>query len=724
MPTDRSEYQKKYYKEKKKKEKVAKLREENPHFRQYTKAEKFITVNDNDPDLSPINIYLPESPPEKEIDGWGLPVSEQFFKIPEIPQKLVQLQKKMNTVEECIAAIRQEPEFYKEEIAFIQREWERRMHGYWFYNNGKPTYIAGVHYFYLCYWWLGSIRPEYRSRDRKFFLFAVMCLFDPYCAGFNYPKFRREGATSKASCFEYWLITQERNVDAGNQSKDGQSAAEVFLTHIMPSHKKMAFWFKPITRGKTEAQKELNFFPVGTSITKKGNEISPEESLESSITYGTSTEGYYDGKKLRFYYADEVGKTKEADVYARHNIVKPSISRGNSYIGLIINTSTVGEMVKGGGEQFKTLCMQSMYQDRMAENGETVSGLYNLFIPAYEGFDLTDKKTGKRFIDKFGNSDTEETKKYLSEVRERKLAKGDLDGYAEDVRMFPMKFSECFRTASGACRFNPEILNKRIEEFRFGNKHKVRGNFAWKDNVKDTTVEWIPSSNGKFYVSYIPEAPQANQIIVKDGLKTPALKHLFVAGGDPFKFNVVKGKKSEVSDGSGAVFRKFDPSQDDANGDPATWHTNKFCCTYSNRPRTKDEYGEDMLMMCIFYGCEMYPEINVDFLWDYFEKRGYGGYLFYQTDLKTKRKSKTPGGHTNVNVQESIFGEFSNYIERYGMYEYHTEIFEQCLEIQDDMNPYDLFVGAGYALLGAKRQEQQVSEKVRIVSYHRRFRYS
>lgn len=722
MPSERTAYHRRYYHKRVKREKESKLLEENPYYKQYKKAKKFIVVNDNDPDLQPIKIYLPDPPPEREIDGWGLPASEQFFKRPEIPSKLLQLQKRCKTIEECIDALRKNKQYYKDEIAFIQEEWRRRRQGYWFYNNGEPTYIAGVHYFYLVYWWLGAIHPQYRSRDRKFFLFAMMCLLDPYCAGFNYPKFRREGATSKAACFMYWLITQERNGHAGIQSKDEQSASEIFVNHIMSSHKKMAFWFKPITRGKTEAQSSLDFYPVGSNISKSGIDIGNQDSLESVIDHGSSTEGYYDGYKLRMHYGDESGKTIKADVYKRHLIVKPSIMEGNTYIGFMLNTSTVGEMMKGGGDSFKLLCSQSMYHDRNSNN-ETITGLYNLFIPAYDGFDLTDKATGKKFIDKFGNSNIEETKKHFTAERDNLLKKGDLEGYSEFVRMFPMRFSECFRIATGACKFNPEIINKRIEEFRFGNPNVVKGNFQWKNGIKDTEVEWIPSESGKFIMSHIPDIAFQNKFVLSEGLKSPAFAHLYIAGGDPFKFNVTKGKKSEISDGSGAVFRKFDPSVDDINGDKSKWKSNKFCMTYSNRPRTKDEYGEDMVMMCFFYGCQMYPEINVDFLWEYFERRGYVKYLYFQIDLKTRKKSKTPGAHTNQNIQESIFGEFSYYIENFGKYEYHTEILEQCLEIQDDMNPFDLFVGAGYALIGAKRQVAPPSEVVNAPMYHRKYKY-
>ena len=32
---------------------------------------------------------------------------------------------------------------------FVEQEFTRRKDGYWFMNNGEPTYITGAHYYYL-----------------------------------------------------------------------------------------------------------------------------------------------------------------------------------------------------------------------------------------------------------------------------------------------------------------------------------------------------------------------------------------------------------------------------------------------------------------------------------------------------------------------------------------------------------------------------------------------
>ena len=77
-------------------------------------------------------------------------------------------------------------------------------------------------------------------------------------------------------------------------------------------------------------------------------------------------------------------------------VTKKCLSQANGRIihGLTIKTSTVGGMIKEGGQNFYKLCKDSMWEERN-DNGETITGLYNLFIPAYVCLD--------GFIDIYGN---------------------------------------------------------------------------------------------------------------------------------------------------------------------------------------------------------------------------------------------------------------------------------------------------------------------------------
>jgi len=692
----------------------------------YKEIPEFIMFNENDPDLEPIKVPLPKPTNIKNIDGYGLTVHHQVFRThrelnPEVWKRLMYLQRDLETVDACIEELRMNKDKYEKEIAFIQLDHKRFKEGYFFFCNGVPTYITGAHYRYLNYWHAGSSYPQYRSRDRKFFIFAEFVDDDPFACGFNYPKFRREGATSKTACLMYHKITMSRSAHGGIQSKDDVSASRVFKNHIVQNWKKLPFWQKPTHEGKAEPKASLNFFPVSTSVGNKGTAAGFEDSLESWIDFGSSTEGHYDGDKLRFHYGDEVGKVKEIDVYKRHLVVKPCVTEGNKYIGLIVNTSTVGDMDKGGGENFRILCSGSHYNKRN-ENNETSTGLYNMFIPSYDGFSLEDKITGKNYIDRYGNSNIEVTKQFLENRRKALREAGDDEGLAEEIRQFPFTFAECFRGGATGCNFNVNILNDRLDTFRFGNPNIVEGNFVWQDDVKDSKVIWVPAKGGRFKVSYLLPSGQDNKQSFIGDIKIPGNKRFGCAGGDPFRFDEVTSNKK--SDGAGAVFMNYDASIDDPTGDKELWKSDRFCCTYSNHPKTRELYGEDMILMCVYYGIEMFSEINVTALIDHFRARGYGGYLFYKRDPKTGKYAKNPGDTTLAKVQQDIFGSYYSYIERCGHRENHDEILKQCLEIGDDMGPYDLFVAGGYALMGSRRQEIVSIKQNTNISFHRKIKYS
>ena len=107
----------------------------------------------------------------------------------------------------------------------------------------------------------------------------------------------------------------------------------------------------------------------------------------------------------------------------------------------------------------------------------------------------------------------------------------------------------------------------------------------------------------------------------------------------------------------------------------------------------------------------MYPEVNKPVLWEHFEDRGYDHYLHYGVDRKTGDYKKVPGEHTTEAIKEAIYREYHTYIENHGLREVHDEILQQCLDIEEDMTDFDLFVAGGYALLGTKSPFRIVQSK-------------
>lgn len=90
------------------------------------------------------------------------------------------------------------PQYFNPELqAYRNQEWDRRLNGFWFYNNGKATYITGLHYFYLVHWKIDVGYPSFRINDLEFFYCLEYCIQDPNSLGLVEVTKRRSGKCLK-----------------------------------------------------------------------------------------------------------------------------------------------------------------------------------------------------------------------------------------------------------------------------------------------------------------------------------------------------------------------------------------------------------------------------------------------------------------------------------------------------------------------------------------------
>lgn len=712
----------------------------------YKSPQKYVLFNEDDPKLTTIPYQLPEPPPLDEIDGFGLPVKKQMWKPPKLPLRLKQLENSCETIDEIYERIYRNPNEFREEIKWIKQEWERRLKGYWLYINGVPTFMDGWHYFYCGYWHLDSGLPEYRYRDYIFFHFARFCWTDTklpdgtdlhrrLCYGFNWPKHRREGATYKGASINYEIVSRTKSVHGGIQSMDGPSAKKTFLEKYVQPWKKLPFFFKPKYTNSTSPKSGFGFDIPSTNIGSKGSLAKIKCGLESKITYAESAKrDFYDGDKLICLHDDETGKTRLENVFERHMVLKKCLaqSSGRKIHGLTIKTSTVGEMDDMGGRNFYDLCKNSMWDERN-ENGETVTGLYNCFVPAYVCLD--------DFIDIFGNPIIENptesdlwripeptynsrgeligAKQYIENARDAYLLQDDEKGqknYEEETRLAPTSFDECFISANSNSGLPLQKIVRRLKQLQFLSNDEIgvrRGNFKWKNNKPDTEVIWVDDPNGRWVVSLLLPDNVANKkfkgkiLDVNTIIQTwkPTKPNVFVGCADPFQFlkNQKDGKR--LSKGGGAIFWNRDYSIDPEGKPIEEWESYRTVCTYLYRVEDPDDYAEDMLMMSVYYGAMMYPEINVDLIWKHFRRRGYLGFLLHKKDVNGKIKPN-PGFFAKGPVQQELFAAHKQWLEHNWMREKHVDILEQCKDIKgiEDLTNFDLFVAVGGAYLGAETE--------------------
>ena len=653
-------------------------------------------------EIGNILIVLPIKP--KVIYSRSKKKSEQHWERISIPDEI----KRIKSMDEWLEMPR---EFREKHSSYIEEEFQRRKDGFWFMNNGEPTYITGRHYMTLQWSKFDVGYPNYLEFQRRIFLHFAACESDDRCIGQLYVKCRRSGYTNMSSAILLDEGTQVKDKLLGIQSKTGKDAQEnIFMKKVVYMHRSYPFFFKPIQDGTTNPRMELAFREPSKRITKNNKTSQTGEALNTVINWKNTTNNAYDGEKLHLFYLDEAGKwEKPTDIKEAWRIQRTCLIVGRKIIGKALVGSTVNPMNKGG-EEYKGLWEDSNPLERN-QNGRTKSGLYRLFIPAYEAYE--------GFFDKHGNPIIEDpenpvqtidgdyveigAKTYLK--NERKSFKNNAKDLNEIIRQFAFTPEEAFRDSIESSLFN---IGKLYEQIDYNNElypnPVVRGSFIWKE--KDKEVIFSPNSTGRFRISWLPPIEKRNNVIESRGKKTPGNKNKGCGGVDSYDIDsTVDGRGSK---GALHMYNKF--SLDGVS--------NMFVVEYAARPDLAKIFYEDVLMCAFYYGYPLLIENNKYGIARYFEDRGYDGYLLerpqHLQNSSSKSNVKTKGIPSN---SQDVIQSHAQAIEQYiydnvgfnvdtGSYSnmYFNKTLEDWIGYKiDKRTKFDLTISSGLALLAAQK---------------------
>ena len=554
---------------------------------------------------------------------------------------------------------------------YIDEEFNRRENGYWFYNNGKPTFITGTHYMYLQWSKIDVGNPDYREANRLFYIFWEAVKADTRAYGMCYLKNRRSGFSFMASGETVNLATISSDARFGILSKSGSDAKKMFTDKVVPISLNYPFFFKPIQDGMDRPKTELAYRVPASKLTRKSiqsKDIRVEmQGLDTTIDWKNTGDNSYDGEKLKLLVHDESGKWERPDnILNNWRVTKTCLRLGSRIIGKCMMGSTSNALDKGG-ENFKKLYNDSSVAKRN-NNGQTRSGLYSLFIPMewnYEGFideygqPVFDTPKEKTVLDPFG--DTIETGVIEYWENEVDGLKGDQDALNEYYRQFPRTTEHAFRDETKNSIFNLAKIYEQIdynEDLRNTNVITT-GNFQWENGVKDTKVIFMPSPQGRFKVSWIPNGDVQNRSTIKNGVRHPGNEHMGAFGCDSYDISgTTDGKGSK-----GALHGLTKFSMEDAP--PST-----FFLEYVARPQTAEIFFEDVLMACVFYGMPILAENNKPRLLYYFKRRGYRGYSMNRPDRLWNKLSVTEkeiGGipNSSEDIKQAHAAAIEMYIDKH-----------------------------------------------------------
>ena len=634
--------------------------------------------------------------------------------------------------------------FKSKYVDSIEKEFDRREHGHWFMNNGKPTYLTGTHYMYLQWTKIDVGLPDFRESNRIFYIYWEACKADNRSFGICYLKNRRSGFSFMSSSETANQGTIVRDSRLGIMSKTGSDAKKMFTDKVVPIVRNYPFFFKPIQDGMDNPKTELAFRVPASKITRKNMDEEREddiEGLDTTIDWKNTADNSYDGEKLILLIEDEAGKVeKPENILNGWRVRKTCLRLGSRIIGKCMMGSTSNALSKGG-ENFKKLFNDSDPRQRSA-NGQTKSGLYALFIPMewnYEGY-----------IDEFGWPVFEDPKKPVVGVDKEMISNGvitywnnevaalksDADALNEFYRQFPRTESHAFRDESKQSLFNLTKIYQQIDYNDSMIKDRVitRGYFHWKGGIKDSEVIWTPDQKGRFYVSWIPEQALRNKIIYKNGRKFPSNDHLGAFGCDPYDISGVVGGGG--SNGALHGLTKFHMEKAP---------TNEFFLEYVARPQTAEIFFEDVLMACIFYGMPILPENNKARLLYHFKNRGYRGYVLNRPDKQTFKLSKTElelGGipNSSEDVKQAHAAAIESYIEEYvgldseGTYRdsdvmgsmYFTRTLEDWARFDiNNRTKHDASISSGLAIMATRKymftpEKKESKISIKFVKYDNR----
>lgn len=584
-------------------------------------------------EVGDVVFITPKPPNPEDIQNWGRPLKERKF--PYYPETITLANG---------ASVRYENSLAEDEYEqLVYTEQERLDNGFFFYNGNKLEYVTGYHYIGL-QWFIvpdaetgDSKKPDFIDAQRDGFYHFQWCDENP-TLGAIWGTCRRWGKSLVAIIIGYIKAIRNFNAKVAIQSKT-DADAEVLFGKLAEYWQKMPQFLKPTDTGDSRVKNQLVFAePKKRSTKNQVKEYGVQ--LNSRIFSVAAYETALDGQRLTFLIQDEEGKDERNDVNERWGINSKCLMARKNIVGKSLHISTVEDMVKRGGENFKKIWDKSDVKTMDDVTNRTASGLRRFFIPADYGFE----------VDEFGYSNRESARKYHEAVMS-KLTGGDLISYK---RQYPLDESDMWLMEDGGCKFSlPRLYQQRAYNDEVEVHKNIRvGNLFWKNGRRYSGVVFDDDPNGRFAISYMPRPEHQCQFTTVNEQKRPRYSY-FRIGIDPTDArSPVSGRGSRnaayvLAMPSSLGFSRITP-----------------VCEYLYRHESPNDFYEDMLLLSSFYSAPVLPEANKSGIINYFEDKGALHLIMNDpTEKDPVKRAKKFGMHsTGDDLRNTLIGRAQTYV--------------------------------------------------------------
>lgn len=627
----------------------------------------------------------------KYIENWGTDdIKEQYWRRIELP----------DIFDDVAFDSDGNAKLTEEQKAYAAIEVERCKKGFYFLNNGVETYITGKNYFYLQWWKLeDDIYPDYRDADRRYFLFLNYWESILWCIGIGRGKKRREGASSQATANLIYECVFFTNSNCGLVSKTQIDSRDTFTDMAAFGYQQLPVFLKPRQLNRENSVTELVF----AAKIEKGKNTGKGQ--RSKINYRAPVENAYDRGRMTRILGDEGGKWP-VDVKFSKFIAKvtKTMVKGAKRVGFAECPSTVNEMTKGGGAEFKKFWDGA--NQFTAGGRKTPNRFVTYFTPAYDNYE--------GFIDKYGMSvidqPTEEQYNYLverwvvkdpitgetiSEISEEDIRLGARAYIAsrriglvgelleEEIRQNPTTVQEMFEAANTDCAFNSFNINQRKRQLEEHSVFKRKGTFTINEETQKVEFKDLPTGDKtNFYweFTWLPPIEKRNKFVIKDKIQYPSNTDDGAIAVDSYSNS--QGGRKYGSKACALIGRRSDVLDPHNTGKPIGM--------LYGRPPEKDILHRQVMLAAIYFGYLTWYEHTADDYDGYFKDRGKTGYLGkYPKSLIDPTKRENADRHRGTPITPfSLTKQLDNGIS---FFEYHCDKID-WIEILDNallFDPYD-----------------------------------
>lgn len=522
--------------------------------------------------------------------------SEQYFRRQEHPF----------TDDELVNIANKEHSYTSFQATWKEQEEKKFEEGVYITVNGDEKFLPGAYYCYVNYWTLEhGEKPEYREDDRLFFLLHEYLRLETASLGITRLKGRRQGATSIAMFFMWFVAGRKEHKLCGLTSFSDTAAQDAFQKMFMYGFKAML----PCFQADFDSDSE-NFIRFVKPVDKKKKSVLAvkREGLNSYCDYKSNMINSYDSGRQSYNVPDEGGKRNKLNINSYWSRLYKTFLVGSNKVGFAYLPTTVGSKNEGG-ENYKLFYKNANQYEINKETGEsvgvnTVNRVVSYFVSAAYCYAGCIDKYGYSIVEDPINPILSNEGKWITEgsktiiLRER--ARLDGEQLMEHRRDYPLDIHDAFAFESGQCEFIEKNFIDQINyledhpDIAFWRQARLTEKIDEKGRI---VVGFMDDPKGDWWIKEVPDIP--NNYRISGSYIEPLSKLLYQAGADTYR-NIFAENGSE-----GVVC--FTKKSCIKEGEETGLYP---VAIFVGRPKLIKQFNRQAMLGCLWYGCSINFEID------------------------------------------------------------------------------------------------------------------